>query len=381
MFFHHLKNFSPYSGHIYDDMKVPLIRKKDRHFNKSPDRFDLMDRLGYFPFKEMIRDGRAYFISDLDLFAFLSMDGRTIENYVTDFIHDWDISKQDIFLKSFLNGYDAGIIEYERNLGASYQTLPQEQKTQYLHTFCLYCLDFLYFDGDLDEHLFYNLGYLQASLYRGFVDINNIESILAGRSIGIRLHFDSYLKVLGSAKTKEEIIPTILTEAETVNESSLPINTRIELLCDLEEVRTIWRVLTAPIKTKNGVQDAVFNVQELNQFLGSAFSSGAFPEAFKTGNEYVEKRTSKGDMRSILNALMYVTYQLNHEHNRSANLIEYASSLIQHFPVFSGSKPESVKSVLATHTPNGMKVLKDSQGVNPHVEEMISVLKKHRILH
>lgn len=381
MFFHHLKNFSTYSGHIYDDMKVPLIRKNDRHFNKSPARFDLMDRLGYFPFKELIRDGRAYFISDLDLFDFLSMDERTIENYVTEFFPDWNIDKKDIFFERFLNGYESGIIEYERNLGTSYQSLPQEQKRQYLHTFCLYCLDFLYFDGDLNEHLFYNLGYLQASLYRGFVEINNIESILAGRSVGIRLHFDSYLKVLANEKSREETTSDVVKEENILSDSPLPVNTRIELMCDLEEVRIIWRVLTAPIKTKNGIQDAVFNVQELNQFLGSAFSSGAFPEAFKTGNEYMEKRTSKGDMRSILNALMYVTYQLNHEHNRSANLIEYASSLIQHFPVFSGSKPESVKSVLATHTPNGMKVLKDSQSVNPHVEEMISILKKHRILH
>lgn len=206
-------------------MRVPLIKKNDRHFSKSPDRFDLMDRLGYFPFKELIRDGRAYFISDLDLFDFLNLDERTFGSYITEFFHDWSISKQDIFLKSFLNGYDSGIIEYERNIGTSYQTLPQEQKTQYLHTFCLYCLDFLYFDGDLDQHLFYNLGYLQASLYRGFVEINNIESILAGRSVGIRLHFDSYLKVLSSAK--ELITPAILTEAETVNESSLPINTRM----------------------------------------------------------------------------------------------------------------------------------------------------------
>lgn len=40
MFFHHLKNFSPYSGHIYDDMRVPLIKKKDSYIEKSDSRFD-----------------------------------------------------------------------------------------------------------------------------------------------------------------------------------------------------------------------------------------------------------------------------------------------------------------------------------------------------
>jgi len=67
MFFHHLKNFSPYSGHIYDDMKVSFIHKKSGHLGKKDSRFDLIDKLGYFPFRELIRERKAYFISDADL--------------------------------------------------------------------------------------------------------------------------------------------------------------------------------------------------------------------------------------------------------------------------------------------------------------------------
>lgn len=381
MFFHHLKNFSPYSGHIYDDMRVPLIKKNDRNFTKSHTRFDLMDRLGYFPFRELIRDGRAYFISDIDLYDFLNMDENTFENYVTDFFHDWDISKKDIFLKSFLNGYDNGIIDFERNIGTSYQILPEKQKTKYLQTFCLYCLDFLYFDGDLDKHLFYNLGYLQASLYRGFVEINNLESILPSGSPGIRLHFDSYFKIQANSKveSEKEITSNVVERAHIVNDNPLPIFTRIELMCDLEEIRAIWCVLTAPIITKDGTQDAIFSMEQLTQFLSSAFSSGAFPETFITGQQPFKKRTSKGGMRSVLNALMYATYRLNDEHNRSANLIEYATSLLYHFPVFSGSTAESIKSVISTEKRKGIKLIIKSLSVNPYVEEMLNILKKHKI--
>lgn len=76
MFFHHLKNFSPYSGHIYDDMKVPLIHKKSGALERKDNRFELIDKLGYFPFKELIRNDSAYFISDSDLYEFLNMNER-----------------------------------------------------------------------------------------------------------------------------------------------------------------------------------------------------------------------------------------------------------------------------------------------------------------
>ncbi len=74
MFFHHLKNFSPYSGHIYDDMHVPFVQKKEGYLSKKDSRFERMDRLGYFPFKELVKDGRAYFISDTDLYEFLNVN-------------------------------------------------------------------------------------------------------------------------------------------------------------------------------------------------------------------------------------------------------------------------------------------------------------------
>lgn len=70
MFFHRLQHFSPYSGHLYDALKVPFIKKSDGVFGRSDSRFDLMDREGYFPFRELIRDGHVYFISDEDLFDF-----------------------------------------------------------------------------------------------------------------------------------------------------------------------------------------------------------------------------------------------------------------------------------------------------------------------
>ena len=86
-------------------------------------------------------------------------------------------------------------------------------------------------------------------------------------------------------------------------------------------------------------------------------------------------------MRGVLNALMFSTYNLNHEYNRSTNQIDYVTSLKRHFSVFDGSEPESIKSVISANASKGMKIIKESQPINPHIEEMLSILKKHKILH
>ena len=392
MFFHHLKNFSPYSGHIYDDMRVSSVHKKSGHLGKKDSRFDLIDKLGYFPFRELIRDGKAYFISDTDLYDFLNMKESTSVDYTNESYCEWDIKQKEIFELCFFDGYNEGVSTFELNLGVSYPALPHEQKVQYLKVFCLHCLDFLYFDGDLDKDLFYNLGYLQASLYRGFIEINNINSSLPEGSPGLRLHFDSHLKVVEISKVPEKENPAIV-KAELVEqpepEKSTPVIEtspslafpRIELMCDLEEVKAIWRVLTAPMNTSKGKEEAALSNKELTDFLGSAFSSNAFPQILKRPENPFVKRTSRGDMRSVLNALMYSTYNLNHEYNRSVNQIEYVTSLKRHFPVFDGSKPESIKNVISTNALKGMKVIKESQPINPHIEEMLSILKKHKLLH
>ncbi|CAM4420802.1 hypothetical protein SAMN06265348_12241 [Pedobacter westerhofensis] len=392
MFFHHLKNFSPYSGHIYDDMKVSFIHKKSGHLGKKDNRFDLIDKLGYFPFRELIRDGKAYFISDTDLYDFLNMKESTSVDYTNESYGEWDLQQKEIFEPCFFDGYKEGISAFQLNLGVSYPALPHEQKVQYLKVFCLHCLDFLYFDGDLDKDLFYNLGYLQASLYRGFIEINNINSSLPEGSPGLRLHFDSHLKVVEISKVPEKENPAIV-KAELVEqpepEKSTPVIEkspslafpRIELMCDLEEVKAIWRVLTAPMNTSKGKEEAALSNKELTDFLGSAFGSNAFPQILKRPENPFVKRTSRGDMRSVLNALMYSTYNLNHEYNRSVNQIEYVTSLKRHFSVFDGSKPESIKNVISANALKGMKVIKESQPINPHIEEMLSILKKHKLLH
>lgn len=398
MFFHHLKNFSPYSGHIYDGMRVPLIKKKDSYIEKSDSRFDLLNRLGYFPFKELLRNDQPYFISDIELFEFLQTNTDHLENYEVSFFMDWNFQAKENFVELFINGYGLGIKEFNSNIVQS-NTLPHEQKISYLRNFCLFCLDFLYFDGELDKGLFYNLGYLQANLYRGFVEINNLESAQPGGSPGLRFHHNGYGKNLGninneniteeqsSVKVKSEVKPSEFIDfdpfesTDDVTDSEVVATERIELLCNLEEIKSLWLILTAPLVTKNGKEEAIFDTDQLSKFLGASFSSGAFPDAFTPYDKDLNKRTSKGDMRQVLNALMYATYNVNHEYNRKVTQTEYVGILKRHFTVFSGSEPMSIKNTMSTNNPKGLEIIKNSKLVNPYVEELLNILKKHKLLH
>jgi len=140
-------------------------------------------------------------------------------------------------------------------------------------------------------------------------------------------------------------------------------------------------VLTAPIVTAKGTQQAVFNNKELEKYLGAMFSSGAFPDAFKATPGLPIKTIPRGDMRNVLIALMYCCYNLNRNFYRGTNQITCVAMLKQYFSAFATSEIESIKSVLATYAPKGIEVLKNSIDQNPYVEEMLSILKIHKLLH
>ncbi len=367
MFFPNLKNFSPYSGHIYNELKTGIVRKNGELISKNDNRFKLIERIGYFPFRELRKNNQAYFISDEELFDFFQTTEATLSDYHIDYYPGWNFEAKEQLLKIFLDGYRCGITDFKDNIGISYNTLSHDHKIEYLRNFCLYCLDFLYFDSELDKELFYNLGYIQANLYLGFVEINNLMALSSA-----------------TTKTKNERISNISMETLTVKTDVKDQNSepeRIEIYCDVTEIKKIWRVLTEPITTSKGIQQRIFQKDELENYLGTMFSSGAFPDVFKTTTELPVKTVPRGDIRNVLIALMYCCYNLNRNFYRGTNQITYVAMLKRYFSAFATSELESIKSVLATYAPKGIEVLKNSIDQNPHVEEMLSILKIHKLLH
>lgn len=380
MFFHNLNNFSPYSGHIYNEMKVAIVRKGGVLVSRDDDRFDLMNRIGYFPFKELRRSGNAYFISDLELFDFFQIKPETLSDYHVDYYPNWDFEAKELFLKVFLDGYKFGLIEFKENIGISYATLSVPHRLEHLRNFCMYCLDYFYFDGELDEGLFYNLGFLQSNLYLAFTELNNLNRLFAKSNSDIESENNSDVKNQFEKVIIDTYEPKIEPQFESKTEK-MEIPKRIEIYCDVTEIRKIWLVLTEPISTNNGVEEPLFNKQELDKYLGAMFCSGAFPEVFKSSGLIAQKVSSRGDMRNVLIALMYSSYSLNRNFYRGLNQMMYVEMLKQYFSVFGTAKIASTKSILATYALKGIKVLKNSKNQNSHIEEMLSILKIHKLRH
>lgn len=376
MFFHHLKNFSPYSGHIYNEMRAAIVRKHGVVISKNDDRFDLIDRIGYFPFKELRRNDQAYFISDMELFDFFQATTQTLSDYHIDYYPNWNFEAKELFLKVFLDGYQYGLNRFTENIGMSYSTLSNEHKIEYLRNFCLYCLDFLYFDGELDETLFYNLGYIQANLYLAFVEINNLKALSVISRSGVGIEPDA--KDLTDNVTTQSQKPTNVPPSNSQHtEEPKPI----EIYCDVIDIKKIWLVLTAPISISKGGEETVFDKAELEKYLGAMFCSGAFPDAFKQPSLLAPKTISRGDMRNVLIALMYSCYTLNRIYHRGLNQLMYAAMLKQYFSVFGTAEIESTKSILSTYASKGIEVLKNNLDKNPHIEEMLRILKIHKLRH
>lgn len=380
MFFHSLKNFSPYSGHIYNEMKAGIVRKHGELVSKNESRFELIDRVGYFPFKELRRDNQAYFISDLELFDFFQSTAENLSDYDIDYYPDWNFEAKELFLKVFIDGYQSGLNEFKDNIGISYSALTYVHKVEHLRNFCLSCLDFLYFDGELDEALFYNLGYLQSNLYLAFIELNNLQSLSSENESAIET------KITPDLNSPSGKVPINLMESVTAPKFEPDMENadhpkRIEIYCDVADIKKIWSVLTAPINISNNIEEPLFDSGELANYLGAMFCSGAFPDAFNVSGSLAPKVTSRGDMRNVLIALMYSSYNLNRNYYRGLNQMMYVAMLKQYFSVFNTAKIESTKSILATYTPKGIEVLKNSRDKNPHIEEMLSILKIHKLRH
>jgi len=140
-------------------------------------------------------------------------------------------------------------------------------------------------------------------------------------------------------------------------------------------------VLTASIITSKGIEQSLFTKEELVEYLGPMLCSRAFPDAFKFSAVPELKTTSRLDMRNVLIALIYFSYYMNRNFYRGSNQIIYVAMLKCYFSALSTSKKNSIKSVFATYTPKGIEVLKSNLGKNPYIEEILSILKKHKLLH
>ena len=69
------------------------MRKNGELIHKNESRFDLLNRVGYFPFKELRRSNQAYFISELDLFDFFQATEETLSDYSIDCYPNWNLER------------------------------------------------------------------------------------------------------------------------------------------------------------------------------------------------------------------------------------------------------------------------------------------------
>lgn len=76
-------------------MRSGIVRKHGVLISKNDNRFKRIERLGYFPFRELRRNNQAYFISDLELFNFFQATEQALKDYHVEAYPNWDYTAKE----------------------------------------------------------------------------------------------------------------------------------------------------------------------------------------------------------------------------------------------------------------------------------------------
>lgn len=176
MYFLNLKAFHPIAGINSDNhSKYPFLESTDGLF--EPDDFDFNFNRS-FPFERIeLNDGQSFYLSEPNLLKVFKNtsggDNKILVNNIKPI--------EEAYIKElaglFYDGYSAGMVQFYKEIGQTFLSLDLEQKKQVLRDFIIYCHTNLYFEGFAIPEVLFALGYIQASLVKGFQEYSNLRGL------------------------------------------------------------------------------------------------------------------------------------------------------------------------------------------------------------
>jgi hypothetical protein len=176
MYFLNLKAFHPIAGINTDNhSKYPFLESTDGLF--EPDDFRFNFSLS-FPFELFeLNERQPFYVNEPNLLKVfknkVSEDNKILVNNIKPI--------EEAYTKElagqFYDGYSAGSAQFYDEIGQTFLYLGLEQKKQALRDFINYCHTHLYFEGFATPEILYALGYIQASLVKGFQEYSNLKDL------------------------------------------------------------------------------------------------------------------------------------------------------------------------------------------------------------
>ena len=313
MYFLNLKAFHPTVGINTDNHgKYPFLESTDGLF--EPDDFEFNFNRS-FPFERMeLNDGQSFYVSEPNLLKVFKNtdwgDNQILVNNISPI--------EEIYTKElaglFYNGYSAGMAQYYEEIGQIFLSLDLEQKKKALRDFVTYCHTHLYFEGFAIPEVIYALGYIQASLVKGYQEYSNLKGLKETEPV------PPVVKVYPIVKMPEpEVKPEPVAEVpiEPAPNPSQPQTTapdsdnHIPLRYPATDIFDLWcALLDVQLCQLMQVPQAFSNEEEIKDLLDILFKLDAQEQIWPMSNSPHYYQMAPG-YQNLLCLLMHATYKLN----------------------------------------------------------------------
>jgi len=315
MYFLTLKAFHPVAGIKTDNHnKYPFLESTDGLFEPDDVAFNL-NRPFPFEWVELI-EGQPFYVSEPNLLKVFKNTGFGDNQIFVNNIKPLEEAYTRELAGLFYDGYSVGWSQFYNEIGQTFLSLELEQKKQTLRDFIAYCHTQLYFEGFAIPEVLYALGYLQASLVKGFQEYSNIKDLKQKEYVRPVVKVYPVVKV-PEPEVKPELVAEVDTEPKSETEPVTPepevknLSVNIPLRYPAAEIFDLWcALLDEQLCQLMQVPQAFKSEDNIKAMLGRLFKAEGQEEIWRVNDSPYYHQMAPG-YQNLLCLLMHATYKLN----------------------------------------------------------------------
>lgn len=311
MYFLNLKAFHPTAGINTDNhSKYPFLESTDGLF--EPDDFEFNFNRS-FPFERIeLSEGRSIYVSEPNLLRVFknakTVDNKILVNNVKPIEEAYTKELADMFY----DGYAAGMSHFYEEIGQTFLSLELEQKKQALRDFLTYCHTNLYFEGFAIPEVIYALGYIQASLVKGFQEYSNLKYLKEKEQVPPVVKVYPVVKMPESyVKREQEVLVESAPEPIPAQGAATDSHNHISLRYPATDIFDLWCALMDEQLCQLMQVPQVFNSEDdIKELLGRLFKLDTQGQIWPVSDGAHFYQMAPG-YQNLLCLLMHATYKLN----------------------------------------------------------------------
>jgi hypothetical protein len=309
MYFLNLKAFHPITGiNTNNHGKYPFLESTDGLFEPDDFKFNFNQS---FPFERIeLNDGHSFYVSESNVLKVFKNTGYGDNKILVNNITPIEEGYTKELAGLFYNGYSAGTAQFYEEIGLTFLSLELEQKQQALRDFITYCHTNLYFEGFAIPEVIYALGYIQASLVKGFQEYNNLKGLKESEQV------PPVVKVYPVVKMPEpEVKPKPVAPIEPApaqpQSTAADSHNHVFLRYPATDIFNLWcALLDVQLCQLMQVPQAFSREDEIKDLLGRLFTLEGQEHIWPMRNSLHYYQVAPG-YQNLLCLLMHATYKLN----------------------------------------------------------------------